>query len=102
MLIILRRDMVPMGLRDTECVSLMYYMKHVLHYTEDEALCAFSKLTKYDDIYSEFSRVAFGYFCPLEEGEITIDGQTASAIRKCRNCSVLESYLVLVSLRDED
>lgn len=95
-------DVITVGIRDTERSSLIYYMTHILHYSDEEALIRFSRLTKYKDIYDEFSRVSFGYFRSSDSPAIEVAGQTAFGIRACRNCTFLEAYLELVSLRDKE
>lgn len=90
-----------MSLEDTEFKSLMYYLKMVKHLSSDDALRCFSLLRKYPDIYEEFKMVTFAYLNQPDEHFVLVNGVTARDIRISMHCSVLDSYLELVSRRDK-
>lgn len=89
-----------MGLQDTEWNSLLYYLEVVQKKSPDEAVVVLSRLKKYPDIFKEFKEVAFAYWRKEPVSRIVVQGMTAGQIRKIRNCSVLESYLQLITLRE--
>lgn len=90
-----------MVMRKTEFDSFMYDMCVIRGMSHDDALRSLSKLSKYDDILNEYCTVSFAYMGHGQLFEVCVAGKTARDFISSGK-SVLDSYLELVRLRDEE
>ena len=80
--------------------NLHSFFVEVKGMSEESFTVAMRKLAEHPAVFDEFKHTVFGY--QSDRQPVTVNGKTASSVRKSLRCSILDSYLYLADLLDSD